>query len=127
MRMASALLSNTVLTLLLAFSPLAHAGDAESAFIAAEAGDYTSATAQWNSLAQAGNPEAQFNLGLMYHSGLGGSMNEHEAVSWYEKAAQNGYPRAQEFLAVAYREGWFGLTRDLKKADYWLDQLELVR
>ena len=125
MRMTSPRLNSTLLTLLLAACPLAHAGDAESAFIAAEAGDYTTAMAQWNTLAQSGNPEAQFNLGLMYHSGLGGSMNEHEAVNWYEKAARNGYPKAQEFLAIAYREGWFGLARDLKKADYWLNQLEL--
>ncbi len=126
MRIASPLLNCTLSALLLTLSPLAHAGDAESAFIAAEAGDYTTAMAQWRSLAQSGNAEAQFNLGLMYHSGLSGSMSEHEAVSWYEKAAQSGYPKAQEFLAIAYREGWFGLKRDPGKADYWLSQLEVV-
>jgi len=126
MRISSSRLHCTLFTLMLTLNPLAQAGDAESAFMAAEAGDYTSAMAQWNTLAQTGNPEAQFNLGLMYHSGLGGSINEHEAVSWYEKAAQNGYPKAQEFLAIAYREGWFGLKRDQIKADYWMNQLELT-
>lgn len=125
MRTTSSLLINMLLAPLLAFGPLAQAGNAEAAFLAAEAGDYTTAMAQWNSLAEAGNPEAQFNLGLMYHSGLGGRINEHEAVRWYKKAAQNGYPKAQEFLAIAYREGWFGLTRDINKANYWLNQLEL--
>jgi hypothetical protein len=125
MRCVSLRINRTLFSLLLTLSPLAHASDAQLAFIAAEAGDYTTAVAQWNSLAQNGNPEAQFNLGLMYHSGLGGSINEPEAVRWYERAAQNGYPKAQEFLAIAYREGWFGLTRDASKADYWLNQLEL--
>lgn len=125
MRTQSSLLSSLLLAPLLAFGPLAHAGDAEAAFLAAEAGDYTTAMAQWNLLAEAGNPEAQFNLGLMYHSGLSGKVNEHEAVRWYKKAAQNGYPKAQEFLAIAYREGWFGLTRDINKANYWQSQLEL--
>ena len=126
MRMASPLFSNTLLILSVALSPLVQADESESAFIAAEAGDYASATAQWNALAHSGNPEAQFNLGLMYHSGLGGKVNELEAVSWYEKSAQNGYTKAQEFLAVAYREGWFGLQRDPSKADYWMKRLELA-
>ena len=125
MRTRSSLLSSMLLAPLLAFGPLVQAGDAEAAFLAAEAGDYTPAKAHWSSLAEAGNPEAQFNVGLMYHSGLGGRINEYEAVRWYKKAAQNGYPKAQEFLAIAYREGWFGLTRDINKANYWLNQLEL--
>lgn len=37
-----------------------------------------------------GNPQAQFNLALMYHSGAGVARNEAEAVAWYHKAAENG-------------------------------------
>ncbi len=100
------------------------AGDYETAFLAAEAGDYITAAARWDQLAQSGNPEAQFNLGLMYHSGAAGPMDETEAVRWYQKSAENGYAKAQEFLAVAYREGWFGLPRDSSKSDYWAQRLE---
>ena len=109
---------------LLAAAPASHASDSEQAFLAAEAGDYGKATAAWSALADAGNAEAQFNLGLMYHSGVVGDVNESEAVKWYQKSAQSGYSKAQEFLAVAYREGWFGLPRDKQQADFWLKQLD---
>jgi hypothetical protein len=100
------------------------ASDFEAAFIAAESGDYTRAAAGWDRLAQSGNAEAQFNLGLIYHSGAAGPIDEAEAVRWYQVAAENGYAKAQEFLAVAYTEGWFGLSRDVSKADYWIRKLE---
>ena len=93
-------------------------------FLASESGDYTTAAKQWQPLALQGDALAQFNLALMYHRGLGVSLNESKAVSWYMKSAQNGYSKAQEFMAVAYREGWFGLAQDQKKAEYWDNQLE---
>lgn len=122
-KMFGALLLGSLVTA----APLAQANDNEKAFLAAEAGDYTTATKTWGALADAGNAEAQFNLALMYHSGAGGDANESEAVKWYQKSAQSGYPKAQEFLAVAYREGWFGLPRDKQQADYWQKQIELNR
>ena len=92
--------------------------------LAAEAGDYDAAVMQWKPLADRGNAAAQFNLALMYHRGLGVALNETKAVQWYKKSATNGYGKAQEFLAAAYREGWFGLQKDTQKADYWGQQLE---
>jgi len=92
-------------------------------FIAAESGDYKSAMQQWGPLAEDGHAVAQFNLAMLYHSGSGLPMNETEAVKWYIKSAENGYPKAQEYLAAAYREGWFGLEKDLKKAEFWENKL----
>ncbi|HEC19767.1 MAG TPA: sel1 repeat family protein [Gammaproteobacteria bacterium] len=92
--------------------------------LASEAGDYVTAVQAWQPLANQGDAAAQFNLALMYHRGLGVAPDEARAVQWYQKSAANGYPRAQEFLAAAYREGWFGLKKDIKKADYWSQQLE---
>lgn len=92
--------------------------------LASEEGDYPTAVAKWQPLADQGDAAAQFNLALMYHRGLGVALNEATAVKWYQKSAENGYSRAQEFLAVAYREGWFGLKKDLQKAAYWGQQLE---
>jgi TPR repeat protein len=106
------------------FGGAGNASEFETAFIAAESGDYRTAAAGWDRLAHSGNAEAQFNLGLIYHSGAAGPIDEAEAVRWYQAAAENGYSKAQEFLAVAYREGWFGLPRDAKKSDYWIKQLE---
>jgi len=92
-------------------------------FIAAESGDYKAAMMNWGPLAEKGDAMAQFNLAMLYHSGSGLPQNEAEAVKWYIKSAENGYIIAQEYLAVAYREGWFGLEKDLKKADYWEKKL----
>ena len=94
-------------------------------FIAAESGDYKTAVEMWEPLAKNGNAYAQFNLALMYHSGLGVAQDEMKAVSWYHKAANNGYYIAQEYLAVGYQEGWFGLPKDQKQADYWQRRIDV--
>ncbi|HHI94435.1 MAG TPA: sel1 repeat family protein [Gammaproteobacteria bacterium] len=92
--------------------------------LASEAGDYAAAVVAWQPLASEGDAAAQFNLALMYHRGLGVATDEQKAVQWYKKSAANGYVKAQEFLAAAYREGWFGLEKDPQKAKYWDQQLE---
>lgn len=100
--------------------PLAQAADEMGkSFDAAEAGNFDRAVAIWKSLAEKGDAQAQFNLGLMYHSGLGLTQNEGEAVKWYQKAAEGGYSQARVYLVVGYEEGWFGLPQDQQKAYYW--------
>ncbi|WP_455217127.1 tetratricopeptide repeat protein [Kaarinaea lacus] len=103
---------------------MAQAHDYNDGLIAASAGDYNTAVMKWKPLADQNDPLAQFNLALMYHRGLGVRMDEKMAVSLYKKSANNGYKLAQEFLAAAYYEGWFGLPRDRQKADYWLGRAE---
>ena len=111
-----------VLTTAVTFA--AQAKDYNDGFLAAEGGDFKSAVDQWRPLAEQGHAIAQFNLALLYHSGLGVDLNEATAVNWYKKSANNGYYKAQEYLAVGYREGWFGLPKDLKQADFWEQRLE---
>ncbi len=82
-------------------------------------GDYGSAYSYWLPLAMEGDARAQFNLGLMYHSGLFVEQDEGRALYWYHKAAENGIREAQEYLVVGYSEGWFGLRKDPRKARYW--------
>ena len=86
---------------------------------AAAAGDYETAVAKWQPLAESGNADAQFNMALIYHKGLGVASDETLAVGWYHRAANAGSQQAQEYLSAAYGEGWFGLPRDLKLAQYW--------
>lgn len=107
----------------LCMSAAVRADTYSEAFIAAENGNYRQAYALFTPLAEQGHAQAQFNLALMYHGGLGVKPNEREAVYWYQQAAANGSREAQEFLAVGYQEGWFGLPRDEKRAYYWLDRL----
>jgi hypothetical protein len=110
-------------TLCLALLPL-HAATVDDGFDATRHGDYSSALEFWQERASSGDAQAQFNLALMYHGGLGVKPDESQALQWYQKAAQNGYPWAQEYLAIGYQEGWFGLERDRKKAKSWFKQLE---
>ena len=108
---------------LLSLSSMSFSGDFYDAYEAATSEEYTKAAKLWHSLALKGNADAQFNLAMVYHSGAAGPLNEKEAVKWYKKAADNGQIQAQEYLAVGYREGWFGLEKDLTKAEYWDSKL----
>lgn len=91
-------------------------------FFAAEQHDYDAAMQKWQPLAQRGHAEATFNMALIYHSGAAGRIDETRALEFYRKAAEQGHPTAQEYLAAAYAEGWFGLKKDQKQARYWEQQ-----
>jgi len=109
---------------LLSLSSLSFAGDFVDAYEAASAEEYNKAAKIWHVLAQQGNADAQFSLAMVYHSGVAGPLDEKEAVKWYQKAANNGHVQAQEYMAVAYREGWFGLDKDISQAEFWEAKLE---
>lgn len=96
-------------------------------FDAARQGYYGYAASVFGEHADKGNGQAQFNMALMYHSGLGVARDEKLAVEWYERAANSGHEMAQAYMAAAYEEGWFGLERDAEKARYWSDQLPEVK
>lgn len=93
-------------------------------FQAAEEHEYKQAMKKWESIAKKGDPKAMFMLGMMYHSGIAGQTDEKTAVILYKKAAEAGNLVAQEYLAVGYKEGWFGLKKDSKKAKYWEKKLK---
>jgi hypothetical protein len=111
-------------TVLITAASTSFANGYNDGLLAAETGDYQTALQKWEPLAKQGDPLAQFNLALLYHSGAGVEVDEQKAVSWYHKAADNGYYYAQEYLAIGYQEGWFGLPKDSKQAEYWMKRLE---
>jgi len=55
--------------------------------------------------AEAGDAEAQFNLGGMYAQGTSVEMDGKEAIKWYRKAADQGVAEAQFNLGLMYRVG----------------------
>ncbi len=101
------------------FSMAHAAGDMGKSFDAASTGDFKQAVTIWEDLAASGDAQAQFNLGLMYHGGLGLPRDEATAVKLYQQAAESGYAAAQVYLVVGYEEGWFGLPQDSGLAYYW--------
>ena len=61
---------------------------------------------------------AAFELGEIYSRGLGVPKNEEMAFSWYSKAANKGYPWAEERLGEAYQKG-LGVPIDTVQALNW--------
>ena len=55
--------------------------------------------------AEAGDPVAQLNLGFDYYYGRGVTQDYAIAVSWYRKAADQGYANAQTSLGIMYVKG----------------------
>ncbi len=52
------------------------------------------------SAARQGDAEAQFNLGRIYHDGIGVKQNNTEAADWYRRAAKQGHGEAQNRLGM---------------------------
>lgn len=85
-------------------------------------GYYAQAAELFAPLAREGVANAEFGLGLLYHSGSGVVQDEDMAVWLYHEAAKHGSTLAQEYLIVGYQEGWFGLKKNAEKAKYWHTQ-----
>jgi uncharacterized protein len=79
--------------------------------------------------AKQGDAYAQFNLALMFNSGIGVPENYAEAAKWYRKAADQGLDNAQFNLGLLYKFGngvpendaeavkWFRKAADQGRAD----------
>jgi TPR repeat protein len=72
-------------------------------------------------LAQRGNAEAQFSLGLMYASGKGDALDYAQAEHWYLKAADRKHALAHFNLAMMYANGQ-GMPSDRAKSEVWIQK-----
>jgi hypothetical protein len=84
-------------------------------YVAYDRADYKSALRIWMAAAEAGDADAQNNVGEIYERGLGGEPNYEAAVIWYQKAADQGYTRALFNLGTLYEQG-LGVEKDRLKA-----------
>jgi cell division septation protein DedD len=78
----------------------ASAADVKAGVDAWQAGNFAGAIAQWRPLAQAGDADAQYNLGQAYKLGRGVPQDLRIAQGWYEKAANQGHTQAQAILGL---------------------------
>ena len=69
-------------------------------------------------MAEQGDPDAQWNLGVRYHHGDGVPQNDAVAVKWFQRAAEQGYVLAQGALGADYWAGR-GVPKDLSKSYFW--------
>jgi len=96
----------------LASERLAVVGKSQSADESVALGWYLPAAKQ-------GDIEAQYNLGYMYETGWGVSINEKEAARWYQEAATGGHDQAQLRLGLMYMVG-AGVAQSKPKGVEWL-------
>ena len=78
-----------VCTSLLLAAPAA-AQSVKAGIDAWQRGDYVGAVAIWRPLAEAGDPDASFNMGQAYRLGRGVLVDLATAQTWLERAARKG-------------------------------------
>ena len=71
--------------------------------------------------AEAGIPEAQFNLAHCLASGRGTPRDDVEAFAWMQRAAEQGLTDAEYLTGVMLAEG-IGTARDPTRARDWLER-----
>ena len=68
--------------------------------------------------AEAGDANAQFQLGLAFEDGKDVDQDDKAAVDWYRKSAAQGFAKAENSLGVMYSRG-HGVPRDKEQAFSW--------
>ena len=84
--------------------------------------DYEQAFKQFKLIAENDehHTDSQFNLAVMCQRGMGTKKNIHEAIRWYEAAANNGEERAMYNLGAIYHDGAEGLVPNTEKYFHWM-------
>jgi len=90
----------------LLLASFAWSGDSQKGLSAYNSTDYDTALAIWQPLAESGDADAQYGLGMMYGNGFGVDMDDALAIKWYGLAAEKGHSGAQCNLAVMHQNGW---------------------
>ncbi len=85
---------------------------------AAARGDFAAALEAWLPLAEDGNAEAQFSVGVLHDRGLGTREDPAVAVTWYRRAAEQGAHAAQVNLGLMLVQGR-GVAADPVEAAAW--------
>lgn len=83
--------------------------------------NYAKAREVWETLAEVGNGDALFNLGVMAEDGLGEPLNMTKAEALYTSAANGNNFKAQYRLGLLYSSGGL-LGKDVQKARVYLSQ-----
>ena len=100
------------------FSSFVWAGDFQKGWAAYNSTDYATALSEWQELADAGDIDACYGMGLLYGNGFGVDMNDDLALKYYGVAAEQGHADAQYNLGVMYQNGW-GVPMDEEEGIKW--------
>lgn len=103
----------------LVMAPFARAADdyqtGRSAYIS---GDHQRAYAILKPLAEAGDPESQKILAIMYDYGHGVKADPKKALEWFKRSAEQGQPAVQYQVGTKYFRG-SGVEQDHAEAAMW--------
>jgi uncharacterized protein len=91
----------------------------EKGVAAYDKGVYATALRLLRPLAEQGEANAQYNLGLMFDNGQGVPQDYATAVIWYRKAAEQGHAAAQYNLGLIFANGGRGAPQDYATAASW--------
>lgn len=94
------------------------AGPFEDGVSAYQRGDYVAAMGIFRTLAEGGNGDAQYNLGIMFDKGTGVRPDAKTAAEWYRRAANAGVVDAQCSLGIVLAEGR-GVPKNSTAAVEW--------
>ena len=101
-----------------AFATAPAFADFQKGYDAFNKGDYATALAEWQPLAEQGDVKAQSYLGFMYSRGRGVLQDYQEALKWTKLSAEGGDAKAQGFLGAIYALGE-GVPQDYVRAHMW--------
>jgi TPR repeat protein len=108
-----------ILTCLAILSASAARADYQAGFDAFSTGEYETALTEWSPLAEQGDANSQFGLGLLYANGWGVAQDDATALQWYERAAGQGHGEARYNIGVMYQNGW-GVEQSDADALKWM-------
>src|SRR5215217_2635725 len=91
--------------------------DVRAGIEAWRAGNYEAAIREWRPLADAGDADAQFNLGQAYRLGRGVPADAALAQTWFERAARQGHAQAEANLGLSLFQ-----TGERERAVPWLQK-----
>ena len=81
------------------------------------------------SIAESGDPEAQYWLGRIYEAGTLLPLDKQKSAYWYQKSADQGYPRAEYWVCgkladqdplESERCMWHAAEKGVPEAQFWL-------
>ena len=82
--------------------------------------EMTTAFEKNKELAEQGDAAAQFDVAQCYRQGYVVGYDAKQAYEWYQKAAKQGHAGALKALGHAFRNGWYGVDKNLDRAlDYY--------
>jgi TPR repeat protein len=83
--------------------------------------DFATAETELRPLAERGDAEAQYRIGLMYEYGKGYPQDKAQGIAWFKKSAGLNHAAAQTELGIIYATG-DGVAQDNKLAVEWFQK-----